>query len=308
MWVPTTLDHPVLRHWLSVLAISCVSAVGVCVPFAFNGFVPRGQWRAGFSGFSGGVLFGVAFLHLLYDSQGLLAVTVPYPVANTCFLVGAAIVAIMDCGTGRPSAQSALATTTSPYMSSPSHSVVLLGGDAALKIAMKRRTYAIQAAVAWHSVIHGLSFRSLHQNALIMDSVAFGAHQFLQGGALGIVAVEAELSAASCRFLCAAYTVAFPLGVAAAFAGSPDPPPPKKLFPDCSSLNASLPQGGGPLGGGGVVEGMVSGLAAGALACVAGMDMLPLGRAHKGWWAVKVAKVVAALVGVGLMAAVATVD
>ena len=273
-----TANPSVASHLLASIAVMCVSAAASSAPFALKSMMRHSMTRALLAGFSGGVLVGVAFLHLLDDSQQALYSLSNYPFANLCFVGGAALVAVIDSMTARAEPVAVVPASAS------STTIVHLGGDEALQRGAQRRAYAIQAAVCVHSVLHGISFRSERSHQLVLDSCMFGVHQVLQGIALGVVAVEAELPALSAAFCVALYTLAFPLSVACALAAG------SRQLLGCG------------------VKGVLGGFAGGALMCVACVDMVPLGRAHKSQWNLKVPKVAAAFVGIGLMAAVAMVD
>ena len=281
-----------------LLVVTVVGVLGMCGTLLID-------WRAKplrhavVAGLCGGILYGVAFMHLLDDAQTDLSSS-SYPWANMCFLVGAGGVALIDAMTRRHSSVELPQpeVLVLPQSLLPSHSnAVLLGGDAALQRGARRRAWVIQAAVAWHSFMHGLSLcifsdkvwqpSEVHRR-LGPGIVAFSAHQLLQGLALGYVQLDAGFGRLSLALGVCCFALAFPLGyVAALVAGG----------------SSALEEGGLEIG-----QGVLSGIAAGSLACVASVDMVLLGKAHQGAWKLKPPKVAATIVGVGLMCVVALVD
>lgn len=249
------------------------------------------------AGLSGGILYGVAFMHLLDDAQTELSSS-SYPWANLCFLVGAGGVTLIDAVTRRVASDEArLQPEVLPLSLMPSHSTVLLGGNEALQRGAWRRAWVIQAAVAWHSFMHGLSLciytdevwlPSILQRRLGPGIMAFSSHQLLQGIALGYVQLEAGFGKLALALGVGCFLLAFPLGylVALVAGGSP-----------------ALEQYGL-----GVGQGVLCGIAAGSLACVASIDMVLLGKAHQGAWKLKAPKVLTTIAGTGLMCATALVD
>ena len=282
----------------ALMVVTALGALGMCGTLMID-WHSKPLRHAVAAGLSGGILYGVAFMHLLDDAQTDLSSS-SYPWANLCFLVGAGGVALIDAMTRRAASVEVPLqpeTLALPQSLLPSHSTVLLGGDEALQRGAWRRAWVIQAAVAWHSFMHGLSLcifsdevwlPSADHRRLGPGIVAFSSHQLLQGFALGYVQLDAGFGKLALALGVGCFALAFPLGYMAAFV---------------AGGSSALEQGGLEIG-----QGVLSGIAAGALACVASVDMVLLGKAHQGAWKLKPRKVLATIVGTGLMCVVAVFD
>ena len=173
-------------------------------------------------GASGGILFGVALMHLLVDAQEDLSSVLPYPLANLCFVVGACLTAIIDVATHRrnegcpdgelpapatgstpsflSSAQTFLAISSADTRDNETTLLedalprsVLLGGEDALRLAARRRACVIQLVVVAHGLLHGLSLCFFLVQPAWLDTLAFGTDRLLEGLALGFVTAEVQL-------------------------------------------------------------------------------------------------------------------
>ena len=94
------------------------------------------------SGFSGGVFYGCAFMHLLNDSQEDLSEFSQYPFSNLCLLVGAGLMAVNDLVQRKPAVSMLSGASdydtpaSASFLATPPREnyspAMLLGGDAAL--------------------------------------------------------------------------------------------------------------------------------------------------------------------------------
>ena len=113
----------------------------------------------------------------------------------------------------------------------------------------------------------------------------------------------------------AVYALAFPVGYCVALAaGAPviEPSHEQEMVNGATLLlpppASPPPMQGGPAWYWPMLQGIVGGVAAGTLACVASVDMVTLGRAHEGAWRLKGPKLGAAFVGAALMSVLAIFD
>jgi hypothetical protein len=153
-----------LRKALSLTILWLVGTLGVSLPLVFPIQDANRQHGLLFSlltGMSVGVMLGIAWLHLLTDSQDAFIAALThgcdgsmdlYSFANLSMLAGCLLMALIDCAVSRPRLEMphTAPTTMDRLTMDTDRNVVLLGGDAAHLTASKRKVVVLETAILVH--------------------------------------------------------------------------------------------------------------------------------------------------------------
>ena len=187
-----------------LLWFATVSALGLVVPCRAK---HSGCPESLLSAMSAGVLISLAWLHLLDDAQDQLEGLTHYPAANAAAVVGALATATTQVFP--PRATEHKYTNREPLL--PEDGQLLDPGIVA-------RFHALEASISLHSVLIGLGvgFAQMSLADALVLGLSLSVHQFSEGVALGVQAKRSQLSSRGWHVTFLVFTLALPLGCAAA--------------------------------------------------------------------------------------------
>lgn len=181
--------------------------------------------------FATGVICGVALAHVLPDANEYLQNVTDYPLANVIAMLGAFLMILLEqvgmifmARLSQVVAQPALDTTCSS-LDSHAHSLLaldghthsqplLLPGVTDLPLSTKVMAYAMEAAIAIHSVLIGMGLGVINNSfaRAVTLALALCFHQLFEGMALGMSAIRADLDRRALLSLITIFSTSCPLG------------------------------------------------------------------------------------------------
>lgn len=178
--------------------------------------VLRQPWFRVLRAYTIGLVCGVAFLHVLADSQECLEQVSSFPVANSVMLAGVFMMVVVnelaiEKETARPMLPGGC---TSLSGHSHAHLQPLLDAQLAPDSHSRLKAYAMEASISVHSLLVGIGLGVVTKSVASVFTLAcvLVMHQFFEGIALGIAGTQANLSRRTLWILTSVFSLTCPFG------------------------------------------------------------------------------------------------